>query len=73
MGQIVKCDICGKIYNESHLSAHKRMAHGKREVSRPSKSEPASLETILSLYKQLPDEKKKELLKRLAASDQTKT
>ena len=73
MSQMVKCDICGGLYNQSHLGSHKRLSHGKRELSpRSSKEEPESLETILSLYKQLPDEWKKEVLHRLASRDQAK-
>lgn len=73
MGQITRCDVCGKIYNQSHLSSHKRMAHGKREDSRSSKNESANIEAIVSMYKRLSDERKKELLDRLAATGQPKT
>ncbi len=73
MSQTVKCDICGGLYNQSHLSSHKRLSHGKRETSpRSSKEEPESIEAILSLYKQLPEEWKKEVLHRLAVADQKK-
>jgi hypothetical protein len=73
MSQMVKCDICGGLYNRRHLSSHKRLSHGNRETSpRSSKEELESLETILSLYKQLPEERKKEVLDRLASGDQTK-
>lgn len=69
MGQIVKCDVCGKIYNESHLTSHKRRSHGKREASPCSSSDgPASLEMIVSLFAQLPDDRKREVLNRLAAA-----
>jgi hypothetical protein len=33
MSEIVKCDICGGIYNQSHLSSHKRLSRGKRGKS----------------------------------------
>ncbi len=73
MPKTVKCDICGGLYNQSHLSSHRRLSHGNHEPSpRSSKNELASLETILSLYKQLPDEWKKEVLDRLSAGDQRK-
>jgi hypothetical protein len=71
MGQITKCDICGKIYNESHLTTHKRLSHGKGKTRRSSKK-PANPEAILSMYEQLPDERKKEVLDRLASGAQTK-
>jgi hypothetical protein len=72
MGPIVKCDICGKIYNQSHLTTHKRMSHGVRETPRLHRSEPASVEAILSMYEQLPEERKKELLDRLMVGGQKK-
>ena len=73
MSQIVKCDICGKIYSQSYLGSHKRLSHGKREsFSCSSKDQSATLDTILSLFQSLPDEQKKEVLSRLAACEQTK-
>jgi hypothetical protein len=73
MTQIVKCDICGGLYSESHLSSHKRLSHGKRKRSlRSFKNQPASLELILSLYEGLSEDQKKELRERLAAFEQPK-
>ena len=73
MSQIVKCDICGKIYSQSHLGSHKRLSHGKRQASpRSFEDESATLETILSLFEQLPDERKQEVLSLLAARAETK-
>ena len=73
MSQIVKCDVCGKIYSQSHLGSHKRLSHGKRELlSGSCKDDSVVLETILSLFERLPDERKRELLSRLAALEQTK-
>jgi hypothetical protein len=69
VGQITKCDICGKIYNESYLGTHKRRSHSKHS----SVNEPASLEAILSIYEKLPEDRKKEVLERLAAGNQTKS
>ena len=69
MSSIVKCDICGGIYNQSHLSSHKRLSHGKRGKStRASKAGAGNLEAIVSMFQQLPEEKKREVLDRLAAS-----
>lgn len=71
MSQIVKCDICGKIYSQSYLGSHKRLSHGKRETSpRSAKDDDASLEMILSLYEQLPNERKKEVLSLLTGKEQ---
>ena len=69
MSSIVKCDICGGIYNQSHLSSHKRLSHGKRGKStRASKAGAGNLEAIVSMFHQLPEEKKREVVDRLAAS-----
>lgn len=73
MGQIVRCDICGKIYNESNLTTHKRRSHGA--PSPPTRSEEGdtpSIDAILSMYERLPDERKREVLSRLAAMELTK-
>lgn len=67
MSQIVKCDICGGIYNQSHLSSHKRLSHGKREPL--LKTAVPSLEAVLSLYAQLPEDSKREVRERLAAAN----
>jgi hypothetical protein len=70
MGQIVKCDICGKIYNESNLTTHKRRSHGTPGAAAEGRTE--SVDAILSIYERLPEERKKEVLNRLAAREQTK-
>jgi len=68
MGQITKCDICGKVYNQSYLGTHKRRSHSKHS----SANEPASVEAVLSMYEKLPEDHKKEVRDRLAAANQTK-
>ncbi|HKW64347.1 MAG TPA: hypothetical protein VJN89_17480 [Candidatus Acidoferrum sp.] len=73
MGQIVRCDICGKIYNESHLTTHKRRSHGTpATVPHTTEGCAASIEVILSMFERLPEERKKEVLSRLASLEQTK-
>jgi len=73
MPRVIKCDICGGLYNQSHLSSHKRLSHGKRKTSpHSSKSDPETVRMIVSLYEQLPNKWKKEVLDRLTANDQTK-
>lgn len=67
MSQIVKCDICGGIYNQSHLNSHKRLSHGKREPQ--PKTVPPSLDAVLLLYAQLPEEGKRQVRERLAAAN----
>lgn len=73
MPRMVQCDVCGGLYNQSHLSSHKRLSHGKGKVAVVSpKSDPETLTTILSLYEQLSDEGKKEARSRLATAERTK-
>lgn len=73
MGQIVRCDICGKIYNESNLTTHKRRSHGTLGApTHPAEGGAASIEMVLFMYERLTDEQKKEVLSRLAARDRTK-
>jgi len=73
MSQIVRCDICGGMYNQRYLSSHKRLSHGKHQAPAHSPhKEPASAEEILSMYEGLPEERKKEVLKRLSVAEQTK-
>lgn len=69
MSQIVKCDICGGVYNQSHLSSHKRLSHSKRlALVSYLKSEPEALEVIVSMYAQLSDRSKEEVRNRLASA-----
>ena len=71
MSEIVKCDICGGVYNQRHLSSHKRLSHGKsRTSSPPAADDPEKLEAVLSLYEQLSDEEKKKVLDQLASAEQ---
>jgi hypothetical protein len=67
MSNIVTCDVCGKIFNQSHLSAHKRLAHGKRPQAASEVSEPEAVESILSAYEKLSDKTKEEVRERLDA------
>jgi len=71
MSEIVKCDICGGVYNRRHLSSHKRLSHGKsRTADLPTAGVPEKLEAVLSLYEQLSDEEKKKVLDQLASVEQ---
>lgn len=72
MGQIVKCEICGKIYNQRHLSSHKRLSHGQSVAPRAPKNEEASIETILSIFDRLSEGGKKEVRDCLAVEGQPK-
>lgn len=73
MPRMVQCDVCGGLYNQSHLSSHKRLSHGKRKTAVLSpKNDPETLTAIFSLYEQLSEEGKKEVRNRLAATVCTK-
>jgi hypothetical protein len=67
MSQIVRCDVCGGVYNKRYLRAHQRLSHRITQTS-VAKSEPEALEVIVYLYAQLSDENKKVLRDRLATS-----
>lgn len=66
MSQIVRCDVCGGVYNKRYLRAHKRLSHGRAEINPSTQSEPDAVEAIVSMYAQLSDENKKTLRDRLA-------
>lgn len=64
----MKWVIGGGIYNQGHFRSHKRLSHGKRGKSTgASKGEAANVEAIVSMFQQLPEEKKREVLHRLTA------
>ena len=64
MSEIVRCVICGGLYNRSRLASHKRLSHREKKAAPdPSTTgEPNSVERILSLYKQLSNQSQKDLL-----------
>ena len=68
MSDIVKCEICGGHYNPRHLSSHKRLSHGKKEMSQAAVArESEAVEAILSLFKRLSDKARKDVLNRLVS------
>jgi hypothetical protein len=73
MSQIVRCDVCGGVYNQRYLRAHMRLSHRNSESATPSgNGELKILAAIMSMYTQLSDESKKTLRDRLAnAGDET--
>jgi len=67
---VVKCDVCGRDFNRSYLSAHKRLSHGKKDnTPLGDVDEAKAIERILTLYSQLPPASKKNLLERLVSDD----
>ena len=62
--QMVKCDVCGRHYNQRYLKSHKRLSHDAKGDA-ASVDESRAVETILSLYKKISIEARTELLRRL--------
>lgn len=72
MSQIVRCDVCGGVYNKRYLRAHKRLSHGRTQsLALPTRTEPEKVEAIVSMYAQLSDENKKTIRDRLAQAEQS--
>lgn len=65
---IVKCDVCGQQLNRRHLSAHKRLSHGKKnDLPLSIGDEARAVQTILTLYLQLSTTSRNNVLKRLTS------
>lgn len=70
MSQIVKCDLCGKAYNQSYVNSHKRLSHGIGKASpSPLTDEPQKLATLLKLYEELSESDKKQMRSQLTTRD----
>jgi hypothetical protein len=74
MSEIVRCEVCGKIFNRSYLGSHKRLAHPKDSGGPTSpEGELRVVNKILSLYQQLSLPIQKQLRDRLAKLSQSKS
>jgi len=69
MSEIVRCEICGKVYNRRYLKGHKRLAHGKKNWASFAKNERERVRAITSLYLKLTDRNKKRIRELLSRSD----
>jgi len=68
---VVKCDVCGRRYNQRYLTSHKRLSHNGKNHA-PSADDTRDVETILALYKRISPKARKELRRRLSgASEQS--
>ncbi len=65
--QMVKCDICGRHYNQRYLTSHKRLSHNMKGDA-VLIDEGKAVETILALYKKISAEARTDLLRRLSAA-----
>ena len=71
MADIVRCEICGRIFNARYIASHKRRAHQKNVAAGRAATKPQDkIEEILSLFRGLADEDKKAVLARLSAMGQ---
>jgi hypothetical protein len=74
MSGIVRCEVCGKIFNQSYLGSHKRLAHPTASDKPMSPEDELRLvDKILALYQQLSLPIQKQLRGRLAKLSQSKT
>ena len=74
MSEIVRCEVCGKIFNQSYLGSHKRLAHPKDSGGPVSpEGELRVVNKILSLYQQLSLPIQKQLRDRLARLSRSKS
>ena len=67
MSQIVKCDVCGRLYNQSYLTSHKRLAHDRKNATPFSIDETKAVDTIIALFRQVSAKTRKDVLDRLTA------
>jgi hypothetical protein len=66
MSGMVKCNVCGRVYNQKYLTSHKRLSHGRTlALFSSAQSEPETVAVIVSIYAQLPEKLRKELRERL--------
>lgn len=74
MSGIVRCEVCGKIFNRSYLGSHRRLAHPTASDKPISpEGELRLVSKILSLYQQLSLPTQKQLCARLAKLSQSKS
>jgi len=65
--EVVKCDVCGRRYNQRYLKSHKRLSHNGKGDG-PSVDDAKDVETILALYKRISPKARKELRRRLSGT-----
>jgi hypothetical protein len=65
MTGLVKCNICGKMFNTRYLSSHTRIVHAGEEDATERKQQEV-MRKISGLYRGLSAENRKKVLERLA-------
>jgi hypothetical protein len=71
---IVTCDVCGKVFSQSYLHAHKRLAHPKMGASTAAPttapvSEKEAMQKIASLYESLSVKGRKRIIRLLSVNE----
>jgi len=66
---MVKCDVCGRQYNQRYLTSHKRLSHNAKNDPSISVDDARAVETILALYKKISAKARNDLLNRLSAGE----
>ncbi len=71
---IVTCDVCGKVFSQSYLHAHKRLAHPNRGASTAAPttapiSEKEAMQKIASLYESLSVKGQERIIRLLRANE----
>ena len=69
MPELVRCDVCGKLFSSRHVKSHKRLAHPKDKRG-VSDTQQDGMKAILDLYETLSAENKERVLAQLAALEQ---
>lgn len=70
MSQIVKCEICGGVYNRRHLRSHQRLSHSMKKGPVASVARHQGVvDEILLLYRRLPNRDRKIVINLLTAAE----
>jgi hypothetical protein len=66
---MVKCDICGALFNERFLASHKRLSHRTRKSGSDAElNEQEILKQIMALFRKLPHKARAEVAARLISA-----
>lgn len=66
MAEVVRCDICGKLFSSRHVNSHRRLAHGSVKPT-GSPAEEDGMKMIVTLYAGLSAENKAKVRAKLTA------
>ena len=69
MPELVRCDVCGKLFSSRYVKSHKRLAHPGDKLA-GSPAEQYRMKKILELYKTLSAVNKERVLAQLTALKQ---